>query len=176
VIRASGKELIIEPETSLEELAEFCESIVEARQATPWWVGDIMTQAPVVFGEDTSGATEKLEECYTLGSLNTYASTARRFPPGARKYNLPWSYYRAVAAMDNAEEFLEMAEREGWQLKELKEAIGAKEQSKKQVRGKVREKSNAAQVFIVECENPEDYKDVSERLDDHRSVTMVLEE
>ncbi|OGO52525.1 MAG: hypothetical protein A2148_08490 [Chloroflexi bacterium RBG_16_68_14] len=61
------------------------------------------------------------------GTVRNYRRVARRFPEGARRRALSFGHHEAVVSREEAEEWLARAERSGWSIRELRDAIRAGE-------------------------------------------------
>lgn len=101
-----------------------------AHGAIQWWLGDWLLLGEARFGEAHAQALPELG--VEPETLEQYAWLARNIPPSRRLFNLPWSVYRVVGALPEAEQrrWLERAERGNadgrpWTAAELRSAMAS---------------------------------------------------
>lgn len=97
----------------------------QVHQCSQWWLGDWCNYGEAAYGEKYAQAIE--ETNFDYGTLRNYASIAGKFPQPSRMFKLSFTHYVLVATLgglDVASRMLELAEKNGWTSKELKEKVG----------------------------------------------------
>lgn len=84
------------PGTPLEECAEGLAGIEVRKDATYWWIGDLLNQARDLYGEDWSQLVE--EEKAT--TYRQYMWLAKAVPEDLRYTSIPYSWYREARNLD----------------------------------------------------------------------------
>jgi N6-adenosine-specific RNA methylase IME4 len=98
---------------------------IEARKlgdAANWTLGDLALGVQTVYGDGRlAHYAESIGLAYEALKKDRYVSS--QFEKGKRFPNLSWGHHMVVAARPDAEEWLRRAEREGWSIEQLREAI-----------------------------------------------------
>jgi hypothetical protein len=117
-IKPDGLTISITRAINLEEWTEVLEIVAGLSTASPWWIGDILANCEMQFGEKYA---QVIPEGTNPSTLRTYQWVSSQVPPANRHPGLSWSHHRAVAALDPVEQssLLDQAEAEGWGVREL---------------------------------------------------------
>lgn len=93
--------------------------------ASAWWLGDWLLYGRQCYPDRYQRAIDQTGLSYQ--TLRNYAWIARRFPASRRRDALSMQHHAVVAAMSDEEQeaWLEHAEREGWSVSRLKNALRA---------------------------------------------------
>jgi len=107
-----------------EEAEIVVNSLMRMDAAVNWWIGDAILFLEACFTEDY---TQLFPEGYAAKSLANMRWVASRIQPSRRREPLSWSHHEAVASLDEQlqDELLQMAEEEGWTVKQIREAARA---------------------------------------------------
>ena len=101
-----------------EEWEELAVSVRRADKAVQWWIGDL-------YNAQRWG--DKGKEMERLGfnpkTAARYGVVAKKFPPGTRKNNLPFTHHMAVYKHEDAQELLKEAEKDALSVKDLKQRL-----------------------------------------------------
>lgn len=100
--------LSIKENTPIEDWIKCGEILRKISGATQWWIGDWINFGEGKYGEMYSQALEKTD--YELHSLQNIAYTARNIESSLRRENVPFSYYKQLASVENKEKILEKIE------------------------------------------------------------------
>jgi hypothetical protein len=87
-----------------------------------WWLGDWLRYGEAEHGEKYSQALDATD--YAYQTLNSARLVAERVEAKRRRKGLTWGHHREVAALEAKEQdkWLAKAEKEGWTVKELRNA------------------------------------------------------
>lgn len=87
-----------------------------------WWLGDWLRYGEAEHGEKYSQALDATD--YAYQTLNSARWVAERVEAKRRRKGLTWGHHREVAALEVKEQdkWLAKAEKEGWTVKELRNA------------------------------------------------------
>lgn len=119
----SNTALKIAKEIPFNEWRDLLDTVALMGEHVAWWVGDALA-----FGDEFKASyREAIDQVNgKFGAFQNYAWVARAVAPSTRVENLSWSHHRAVAALKTETEqirWLDAAERLGWNVHELEEAI-----------------------------------------------------
>lgn len=109
---------------SLDEFRQVAETLGAMEKSRQWWIGDLL-----VYGETTFDEPEFLDALDAFGlaphTLVNYRSICSRVPAAARRESLSFSIHAEVAYLepDERNEWLDVAERDGLGVRELRELL-----------------------------------------------------
>jgi hypothetical protein len=94
-----------------------------------WWLGDWLRYGEAEHGEKYSQALDATD--YAYQTLNSARWVAERVEAKRRRKGLTWGHHREVAALEAKEQdkWLAKAEKEGWTVKELRNAAHPPDES-----------------------------------------------
>jgi hypothetical protein len=94
-----------------------------ARDATAWWIGDLLRFAEGRYGEKYAQAMDSTGLSY--GRLANIVSTCERVSVDRRREDLSFAHHESVASLEPADqvEWLEAAARSSWPEAQLREAL-----------------------------------------------------
>lgn len=114
---------VIDPSMSFERVEEILGRVRLARDATAWWLGDLLRFAEARFGEKYAQAMDATGLSY--GRLSNVVSTCNRIDPERRREDLSFAHHEAVAPLEPADQtqWLEAAAVSSWSTEKLREAL-----------------------------------------------------
>jgi hypothetical protein len=117
---------ITEPEIDYEVYAGVVQAAGRFKVATSWWLGDLLNFGERLFDSDRYAAAMELSNL-KYETLTNYAYVCRRVARSRRRDQLAFGHHYEVAALDPADqiEALDAAIANGWNQKQLREAIRA---------------------------------------------------
>ena len=128
VMRADGFEftptgLVVKGEPTFDVWQAVGQRLQQIEAAVQWWIGDWLNYGEQAFGENFAQAVE--ETAYTSGSLANMKWVSARVPSSLRNDKLSYNHHVAVAPLppDEQEAWLDKAEAEGLNVKQLRAAI-----------------------------------------------------
>jgi N6-adenosine-specific RNA methylase IME4 len=86
-----------------------------------WWIGDWLRYGERRYGETYSQAIDATGKA--TNTLQAAKWVAERFQTVRRRMDLSWSHHREVAGRDDADELLDIAEREDWSTRDLRAEV-----------------------------------------------------
>lgn len=97
--------------------------LLKAEENCKFYIGDLLNYGTAEYGEKYAWFVKdvRLRE----QTLRVWCSISKALPPSIRGYDLTWSHYREVAALDRSKQkrFLQQAEALGWSVQDLRDAI-----------------------------------------------------
>ena len=128
VMRADGFEftptgLVVKGEPAFDVWQAVGQKLQQIEAAVQWWIGDWLNYGEQAFGEDFAQAVE--ETAYTDRSLANMKWVSARVDPSLRNDKLSHSHHVVVAPLppDEQKEWLDKAEEEGMNVRQLRAAI-----------------------------------------------------
>lgn len=114
---------VTDPAMTYERIEEAIGRVRLARDATAWWIGDLLRFAESRYGEKYAQAMDATGLSY--GRLANVVSTCERVAVDRRRDDLSFAHHEAVAALESADqsEWLETAARSSWSEAQLREAL-----------------------------------------------------
>lgn len=114
---------VVDAEMSYERVEEIIWRVRGARDATAWWLGDLLRFAESRWGEKYAQAMDATGLSY--GRLANIVSTCERVSDARRREDLSFAHHEAVASLEPAEqiEWLEAAAKSSWTEAQLREAL-----------------------------------------------------
>jgi len=115
--------LILEREPEWEEWQAFFDRMQNIEAAVQWNIGDALVNVEIQYGESATQLTSKYPD-YEYKRLLQWRWVASRVQYSFRK-ELSWTHHESVAPLEPKEQkkWLEKAERKGWSVSELRQAI-----------------------------------------------------
>jgi hypothetical protein len=86
-----------------------------------WWIGDWLRYGERRFSEAYAQVGDMTDLSH--GTLANLKYVAGRFEPSRRRETLPWSHHAEVASRQDADEILDVAEREGWSKRDVRTEV-----------------------------------------------------
>jgi len=122
IVTRIGLQLQREPEW--EEWQAFFDGMQKLGDFRQWNIGDALTMVDTKYGETASQLTADYPEV-EYDALRQYRWVAENIEYVFRNTNLSWTHHYQVAALEPSEQrkWLEKAERKGWSVRELRQAI-----------------------------------------------------
>lgn len=112
---------------SYDELRVVLSQVGVIRDWSAWAIGDALVVGEMVHGDAIAQAAEVLRR--DPDTILEFQRVAARFPHRRRRASLSWSHHQAVSALryapEEADAWLDRAEREGWSAKQLREELSA---------------------------------------------------
>jgi hypothetical protein len=110
---------------SLEEALGMFADVIEDERNANWRKGDVALKVVNYFGSEVIGKLAETAHC-SINKIYHLIYNARAFPPEKRAKDYNWTYhlivgYRAKALEMDAAELLDMAIKNGWTMKDVKE-------------------------------------------------------
>jgi hypothetical protein len=115
--------LEIPERTTYEEWERIGGTLQSFYRANKFWIGDWLNFGERKYGETFSQAIEETD--FEYHTLQNYKWVANKIEMSLRKDNLSFSHHNLVAGMESKEQkkWLDKAEKEGWDVRTLKEQI-----------------------------------------------------
>lgn len=116
---------ITDPDLPFEQYARAVVLAGRFKAATSFWLGDLLNFGDRLYGDKYVEAMEATGLAYD--TLSNYASVCRKVAFSRRRENLRFGHHQEVASLEPhlQTEWLDAAEANGWQTKELREALRA---------------------------------------------------
>jgi phage N-6-adenine-methyltransferase len=120
--RATEVGLELPDNLSFEEWQGLGETLQGVERSVQWWLGDWAAYGKR-YGDKYEAAIEATGKSYS--TVRMAKNVADRFEYARRRANLGWSHHREVAYLEpqEADVLLGTAEREGWSVRQLREAV-----------------------------------------------------
>lgn len=132
----SETELAIPDGISFDEWVTIGRTVLSARAASDWWVGDWMASGWRQFATDENGVERSIDAARlrtTIASMTTLdldllraaRDTAEKVAPARRRRTLSFAHHQQVLALDDerADRLLDQAEQEGLEPADLKAEV-----------------------------------------------------
>ncbi len=121
-----GLSLDLPKNQTFEEWLEVGKNLASANKMLNWWIGDWWAAGSHRYGERAKAAATGIFG-REFESLKNVASVCRSFETSRRRDLLSFSHHAAVASLppDQADELLERAERDGWNVNDLRAEAAA---------------------------------------------------
>jgi len=115
--------LVFTEQPSYEEWDWMGKQLQIVQQCSGWWIGDWLLGGEALFGDKYLQAIHLTGNA--LQTLRNKQWVCRKIPPARRREGLSFTMHAEVAGLsdDEQEYWLDMAEKEGWGCKELRDAI-----------------------------------------------------
>jgi hypothetical protein len=108
-------------ECTLEDAGKIADTLADMRELNPWAMGDWVNQVESRWPQMHSQIVERLRvKPETYGN---YARVAAAIPRPLRREALSFSIHAVCYSRDDAGDWLDRAEKEGWTVVQLREAI-----------------------------------------------------
>ena len=107
ILKPNGLE--IKENTPIDEWIKCGEALRKISGASQWWIGDWINFGERKYGEMYSQALEKTD--YELHSLQNMAYTAKNIESSLRREDVPFSYYKQLASVEDKEKILKKIEK-----------------------------------------------------------------
>ena len=91
-----GLGLAVPPDTTLDQWMSAFRHLEYVKDASAWYIGDLVIQGEQMFGPSASQVMEE----YNQGQLTDYRLTCEAFPADLRYDSIPFSWYRKLRRKD----------------------------------------------------------------------------
>lgn len=115
--------VISEPDMSYERAQALCRYFGTVRDASQWWIADLLIYLEKVFPEEFSQLSEELN--VAPATRSRWMRVSERIPPSQRNPQLSWSHHFVCSHLgrDERNELLDEAARKGWSKAQLESEI-----------------------------------------------------